>query len=150
MGGGFVFSWLHLHYKIPRNPTKNRVFVWRKLKRLGAILLHDSIWCLPNTPRTLEHFQWLVAEIKELDGAAMLWESNSVLDGQNEIVMQQFSEQVDIVYAEILDELKKEKLDLIALSKRYQQTKMQDYFHSEVGERVYDALIIARGGKKQE
>ena len=41
---GSVHSWALLHYKIPPEPTARRVFVWRKLKRLGAILLHDAIF----------------------------------------------------------------------------------------------------------
>src|SRR4051794_32701297 len=57
--------WLLLLYKIPREPTVGRVSVWRKLKRLGAILLHDAVWVLPPSPRTKEEFQWLVAEIQE-------------------------------------------------------------------------------------
>ncbi|MGH2524049.1 MAG: Chromate resistance protein ChrB, partial [Anaerolineales bacterium] len=28
--------------------------MWRKLKRLGALLLHDAVWLLPPTPYTLE------------------------------------------------------------------------------------------------
>src|SRR6476659_8841428 len=45
---------LLLLYKVPSEPTANRVSVWRKLKRLGAILLHDSVWVLPPSPRTIE------------------------------------------------------------------------------------------------
>ena len=56
-------SWLLLVYRIPREPTAGRVFVWRKLKQLGAIALQDAAWVLPKTPRTQEQFQWLAAEI---------------------------------------------------------------------------------------
>jgi hypothetical protein len=59
-----------LHYKIPRKPSSQRVFVWRKLKRLGAVLEHDAVWVLPATPRAREHFQWLAAEISEGGGEA--------------------------------------------------------------------------------
>jgi hypothetical protein len=64
-----------LIYRIPNAPTSGRVFVWRKLKKLGAILLHDSAWVLPATPQTTEHFRWLAAEIVELKGDATVWES---------------------------------------------------------------------------
>ena len=56
-------AWVLLHYKIPREPTAPRVSAWRKLKRLGAILLQDAVWVLPATPHTREDFQWLAAEI---------------------------------------------------------------------------------------
>jgi len=43
-------TWVVLVYKIPREPAAGRVSVWRKLKRLGALLLHDAVWLLPETP----------------------------------------------------------------------------------------------------
>src|SRR5256885_9772574 len=66
--------WVLLVYKIPREPTASRAQVWRKLKRLGALLLHDAVWVLPATPWTREQFQWLTVEIGELGGEAYLWE----------------------------------------------------------------------------
>ncbi len=50
-------AWVLLVYKIPREPTASRAQVWRKLKRLGALLLHDAVWVLPATPWTREQFQ---------------------------------------------------------------------------------------------
>jgi hypothetical protein len=138
--------WLQLLYKIPRSPTSHRVYVWRKLKKLGAILLHDSVWCLPSTPRTLEHFQWLVVEIEELAGEAMLWESRLVLGGKDEMIIKRFIEQVNVGYIEILEKLKEKDPDYIALSKQYQQVKMQDYFGSELGEEIQKILLSSRGG----
>ncbi|MEW9672724.1 Chromate resistance protein ChrB [Ammoniphilus sp. 3BR4] len=142
-------NWLHLLYKLPRNPSKVRVYVWRKLKRLGAVLLHESVWCLPSTLKTREQFQWLVVEIQELGGEASLWETRLVIGGQDEMIIQQFIQQVDKEYKEILEELKKEESDLVLLSKKYQQIKIQDYFQSELGKQVLEELQAARGGIKE-
>lgn len=138
-------SWVLLVYKIPREPTALRAHVWRKLKRLGALLLHDAVWVLPATSWTREQFQWLTVEITELGGDAMLWESHMVLAGQEEALIQRFLAQVDSAYGEILAELEKEDADLVALSRKYQQVQAQDYFHSELGKQVRAALIMARG-----
>jgi hypothetical protein len=143
-----VHTWLHLLYKIPRNPTSRRVYAWRKLKRLGALLLHDSIWCLPSTPRTLEQFQWLVVEIEELGGEAMLWESRLVMGEKDDTLVREFLEQVDSEYEGLLSELEREHPDLMILSRRYQQVRMRDYFQSELGKRVQEALLSARGGNQ--
>jgi hypothetical protein len=137
--------WLLLLYKIPREPTAGRVSVWRKLKRLGAILLHDAVWVLPPSPRTQEEFQWLVAEIHERGGVAMLWEASLCLDGRDDELVRQFVVQVDAVYTDILAELDHPDADLAALSKRYQQVRLQDYFRSPMGERVRQALLSAGG-----
>ena len=139
-------AWVLLVYKIPREPTSSRALVWRKLKRLGALLLHDAVWVLPATPWTREQLQWLAVEIGELEGEAYLWESQLLLSGQAEALAQQFQARVDAAYQEILKELAMEEADLVALSRRYQQVRAQDYFHSELGVHVRERLMRARGG----
>ncbi len=139
-------SWVLLVYKIPREPTSSRAAVWRKLKRLGALLLHDAVWVLPATPWTREQFQWLTVEIGELGGEAYLWESYLLLNGQAEALVQQFQARVDAAYQEILGEVEQEDADLVVLSRRYQQVRAQDYFHSALGRHVRERLMTARGG----
>ena len=46
------YKWLMLIYSVPRHPSASRLYVWRKLKRLGAIMLQDAVWVLPLTHRT--------------------------------------------------------------------------------------------------
>ena len=36
--------WLLLTYKLPTEPSRRRVYVWRKLKRLGAIRIFEAVW----------------------------------------------------------------------------------------------------------
>jgi len=139
-------SWVLLVYKIPREPTSSRATVWRKLKRLGALLLHDAVWVLPATPWTREQFQWLAVEIGELEGEAYLWESHLLLNGQSEALVQQFQARVESAYQDILHELEREDADLIALSRKYQQVRAQDYFHPALGTHVRARLMSARGG----
>ena len=137
-------DWLLLVYKIPREPTAGRVYVWRKLKQLGAVAMQDAIWVLPATPRTREQFQWLAAEIAELGGEVSLFTSQVMLAQQVESLKEQFEAPVQQAYAEIMSAFKRRKPDLAALSKRYQQVKLQDYFHSPLGEKVRQKLLSAR------
>jgi DNA-binding transcriptional regulator PaaX len=139
-------SWVLLVYKIPREPTSSRAAIWRKLKRLGALLLHDAVWVLPATTWTREQLQWLAVEIGELGGEAYLWESHLLLNGQADALAQQFKTRVNAAYQEILSELEQDEADLVALSRKYQQVRAQDYFHSEVGRHVRERLMRARGG----
>jgi len=139
-------TWLLLLYKVPPEPTARRVYIWRKLKRLGAILLHDAAWVLPLTPRTQEQFQWLAAEIVEMGGEALLWEASLRLSGQDEFLIDQFTAQVEQDYTKMLSELEHDDADLAALSRRYQQAQLKDYFQSETGSRVHEALMSARNG----
>ncbi len=138
-------TWVLLHYKIPREPSAPRVYVWRKLKRLGALLMQDAVWVLPATPRTQEEFQWLAVEIGEQGGEASVWEARLTLAGQDEALVQQFLAQVEGEYRALLAGLEGAAPDLAALSRRYQQARGQDYFQSALGQQVRAALLTTRG-----
>jgi len=141
-------SWLLIHYKLPSKPSALRVYAWRKLKRLGAILLNDAVWVLPDTPKTAEHFQWLAAEIQEMRGDVNLWRSNLVLGLSEEALIEEFKKLVDQEYKELLKKLSRMNRDLSKLSQEYQQIDGKDYFRSEVGRRVKEKLLVLRGATK--
>src|SRR5260370_10004323 len=133
-------SWVLLVYKIPREPTSSRAMVWRKLKRLGALLLHDAVWVLPATAWTREQFQWLTVEIGELGGDAYLWESRLLLNGQAEGLGRQFQARAEAAYQEILEALEHDNADLGSLSRPYHQIHAQDCFHCALGRHVRERL----------
>jgi DNA-binding transcriptional regulator PaaX len=142
-----VNKWLLLIYRIPREPTAHRVSIWRKLKQLGAVLLHDSVWVLPATPQTREQFQWLASEIVEQGGQATLSLSEILGEAERAKLEKSFSAATDQAYQEILSQLQRKKPDLAALGRRYQQARAQDYFRSKLGEKVRKALV-AKGESK--
>ena len=47
-------SWVLLIYRLPREPSRHRVAVWRKLKDLGALYLQDGVAALPEDAVTRE------------------------------------------------------------------------------------------------
>ena len=143
-------SWLLLIYKVPNEPSARRVYVWRKLKGMGALLVQDSAWVLPANVQTREKMQWLASEIKEMDGGtATLWEAQVVFTGQETNLIEQFTAQVEPLYRDILTQLEHRDADLTLLSKRYQQAKLQDYFQSPLGEQVREILLRRREGYDQ-
>ena len=92
-------SWILLSSRLPRQPTRLRLAVWRRLKRLGAVLLHDTVWILPADPKTREAFEWLAEEIVEQGGTALSWEARSLWADQDRRVLQQFRSEADERYA---------------------------------------------------
>lgn len=139
--------WILLHYKLPNKPTALRVYIWRKLKRLGAILLHEAVWVLPDRPRTAEQIQWLSTEIKEMGGNAYSWRARTILREEDVDLVEQFNRQVEAVYSELLKQLKKPNADLQEISRQYQQAASQDFFQSKLGSRVRKKLMSKRGDK---
>jgi hypothetical protein len=141
-------DWLLLHYKLPSNPSALRVYTWRKLKHMGAILLQDAVWVLPDRTRTAEQFQWLGSEIREMGGEAYSWRASTILGQDDESIQQQFTLQVDAVYTRLLKQLDKAKPNLQEISRDYQQAAAQDFFHSKLGVQVRDKLMARRGELK--
>jgi DNA-binding transcriptional regulator PaaX len=140
-------TWLLLHYKLPSKPSALRVYIWRKLKRLGAILLHEAIWILPDTARNAEQCQWLAAEIQEMGGHVYYWKANAVAGEQDETIVQQFNQQVHEVYSDLLKKIDRPRADLQEISQQYQQTASKDFFHSQLGILVREKLTSKRGDK---
>ena len=138
-------KWLLLVYRVPREPSASRVYVWRKLKQLGAVALQDAAWVLPATPRTQEQLQWLAAEIVELDGEATIFASDVLFASDADRMAEEFNRPVRETYQEILAALKRKKRDLAALSRKFQQTQAQDFFQLELGDQVRAKLLEARG-----
>jgi hypothetical protein len=92
-------TWILLSSRLPREPSRLRLGVWRRLKRIGAALLHDSVWILPADAKTREAFEWLAEEIEEHGGTALTWEAQSLSADQDRRVVQQFRAEADERYA---------------------------------------------------
>jgi len=42
--------WLVLVVRVPAEPSRHRVAVWRELRRIGALSLGQGIWAVPDVP----------------------------------------------------------------------------------------------------
>ncbi len=140
-------SWLFLTYKLPSEPSARRVFVWRKLKRLGALNLFEAVWVLPENFRTREQLQWLAVEIQEMGGEAMVWTGRPEFSGQEETVRDKFIQQVDEAYQELLARLNQPGLDVPEAAGMYLQIRQRDFFNSDLGKAVRQKLLAVRGGE---
>ena len=106
-GHQMATTWLLCSYRLPREPSRLRLAVWRRLKRVGAVMLHDGLWVLPNDAKTREDFDWLAEEIEERGGSVMLWEARSLPRGQDSAVVLRFRAEAEERYASIAQAAKK-------------------------------------------
>jgi hypothetical protein len=65
-------SWLLLIHQIPPKPGYLRVKIWRRLQRLGAVPLKNSVYLLPDNEQAREDFEWIRREIKAGGGDASI------------------------------------------------------------------------------
>jgi hypothetical protein len=74
--------------------------VWRRLRRLGAVLIHDAVWVLPADAKTREACEWLAEEIEEQGGTAWIWEAGGSAV-QDRALIERFRRDADERYAEL-------------------------------------------------
>ena len=43
-------EWMVLLFRVPAEPSRHRVAVWRELRRTGAVSLGQSAWLAPSAP----------------------------------------------------------------------------------------------------
>ncbi len=57
-----VVRWLVLVVRVPAEPSRHRVAVWRELRRVGALQIGQGVWVVPDVPVFAEG----VARVTEL------------------------------------------------------------------------------------
>ncbi len=137
-------------FSLPSSQASQRVEVWRKLKRYGALMLPSSGHLLPNTPVNQEHFQWLAAVIRRHRGKASIVEVTSIDDQSPEQLRQSFIEARSRDYEQLLGDLKKRGRkdnpgELARLRRRFQHAVSIDFFNSPLRSRVEGLLASADG-----
>jgi hypothetical protein len=97
-----VGRWLLLIHQIPPKPDYFRVKVRRRLERIGAVALKNSVYVLPHRDQCLEDFRWLLREVVAEGGDATLCEA-AVIEGitASEIVAL-FGTQREAEYADVI------------------------------------------------
>ena len=142
-------SWLLLVFTLPAAKASERVGVWRKLQRYGALGLPASGHVLPNNPVNQERFEWLATAIRNAKGQAAVAQVASFDDLRNEQLEQMFNQARGRDYQELERELKKlakarrrevSDTTLSRLKKRLQQITEIDFFGSPARARIEDAM----------
>jgi flagellar biosynthesis regulator FlaF len=65
-------DWTVLAVRLPAEPSRHRVAVWRELRRVGALPLGQGVWALPASPAFEQGLERAVALIARGDGDALL------------------------------------------------------------------------------
>lgn len=147
-------GWLMIIYRIPSTPSTPRVIVWKKIRELGAHLLQQSVYILPNLPKVRSAVDELREQIIRFGGEAKIIEIASLGEDQEKEVIAGFNASRDEEYTEVVkacnellseiaDESRTEDFhfaDLEENEKHIQRVKelldgvkARDYFHAPLG-----------------
>jgi hypothetical protein len=98
-------EWLLLIHQLPPQPTNLRVRIWRKLQKLGAVAVKNSVYVLPFNEKTHEDFQWLKQEIASAGGEASVFRAGSIEGATDKEIIALFRQTRDEEFAQVAAEL---------------------------------------------
>jgi hypothetical protein len=100
-------DWLLLVHLLPPKPTNLRVRTWRKLQKLGAVPVKNSVYALPFNDKTHEDFQWLKQEIESAGGEATIFRAGAIEGATDRQIIAVFRKARDEEYSAAAADLEK-------------------------------------------
>src|SRR5213594_671093 len=85
-------AWLLLLFSLPTNRNTERVAVWRRLKKMGAVQIKTSTYLLPDESAQYEQFQWLAQQIRDYGGDSTLVRAQEIEGLTKEQVIAMFTD----------------------------------------------------------
>ena len=96
-------EWIAIIYSLPREPSRARVSVWRKLKRIGAVSIQQSMWILPADDENDGLFAEIKNEVFKNGGEAFTMAFSAEEDGR-QIMVGKLNEARNEEYRELLEQ----------------------------------------------
>ena len=147
--------WVLLVYRLPREPSRHRVAVWRKLRDLGALYLQDSVAALPEDAVTREQLEWLQLRVREAGGEATLWEGRPGTVAEEAELVEAFRSSREKAYRTIIARAQRLRRkaemgggtlseQLGKIEREFRAERRRDYFRSPLRGEAAAALKAAR------
>jgi len=133
--------WLLLIHQIPPKPAYLRVKIWRRLQRLGAVAIKNSVYALPKTDQTQEDFQWVLREVIEGGGDGTLCEARLVDGITDDQVEEIFQAARSADYGQIADDARRLAGTLRAKGKLNKERRPQTEIEIERLKRRLDEAV---------
>jgi hypothetical protein len=146
-----------LIYHLPREPSRHRVAVWRKLRTLGALYLQDGVAALPQDAVTREQLEWLQLRIREAGGEATLWEALPNTVAENRDLVEAFRGAREEGYGRVIEAANRIRRkaehggdgaslleELTRTERGFRAERRRDYFRSPLRTEASEALRGAR------
>ncbi len=96
--------WLFLAYRVPSEPSSNRIAVWRELKRLGAYYPQQAVCLLPGRSEIRRKLQEIRSRIADMGGTDTYLEIPYLPEDQDAGLVEIFLDLAAREYAEIVEE----------------------------------------------
>ena len=121
-------TWLSVTYKVPTEPSRTRVYLWRKLKEMGAVYVQQGAAVLPMTEALLAQVIALKAEAVSGGGEVLVGRMKFVDEDDDARVIAAFQLQRDGDYDEIVEQCERLVYELD------RETEKEKFTYAEIEE----------------
>jgi hypothetical protein len=94
-------DWIVINYTLPREPSRTRVAIWRKLKKIGSVNIQQSMWLLPDTSENYDQLCQIKDGIVQFGGEAFVMHARVDAPSQ-QVIIDRFNAARDEEYFELL------------------------------------------------
>lgn len=155
-------TWLLLLFSLPTNRNTERVAVWRRLRKMGAVQIKTSTYLLPDAPAQYEQFQWLAQQIRDYGGDSTLVRAQEIEGLSKEKAMAMFNDVLAKDYGELRKALqsfiaRRKKMEtgdsiseLERFTRQFREIRGVDFFDSPRGHDVAMLLRRVEGPKRSQ
>jgi hypothetical protein len=105
-------AWTVLAVRLPAEPSRHRVAVWRELRRVGALSLGQGVWALPATPAFEQGLERALELIERGDGDAVLLEARGRDQAQTQRLEALFTASREEEWSEFIGECAKYEAEI--------------------------------------
>ena len=135
-------GWILFFYSVPSKPVSNRMKIWRRLSKSGAVLLKGAVYVLPMSEEHYEFFQWLVSEVSSLGGEAAFTRAEVIDSIKDEEIKALFDERMEREYQGVGKALNdvETKVDSVRKGSKSQSPKALSEQFAKVSRSFEDAL----------
>jgi ChrB-like protein len=139
-------EWAIVTYRVPPEPSRHRVAIWRELRRAGAVPLQQATWALPLHPLTARSIERVLTLVERAEGDAYLFDAKprddamaaaleeAFIEGREE-EWHEFLRECDKFDDEIAKEIRTEKFTSAELDEEEQNLDRLRRWHRDLSAR---------------
>ncbi len=152
-GSASTREWILLIHQLPPRPTNLRVRIWRKLQKLGAVAIKNSVYVLPANDKTNEDFQWLKQEIESAGGEATCFRAGSIEGTTDQEIITAFRNSRDAEFSVLAADLdgltgrirEQSRAKHLSPARLAAHEAELDRLHSELQRVITNDFFVAKG-----
>jgi hypothetical protein len=96
-----LMGWLLIFYTVPSRPVSNRMRIWRRLSKIGAVQLKGAVYILPYNEGNYEFCQWVVSEVSSMGGEGTFVKIKTIETMKEAEIINLFNSQREMDYHNI-------------------------------------------------